>query len=76
LKKVKFNYEEHSNSPLFKLAENEILNMNGEISKASEDYISVEREEDFEQKLINNDELEYLYYVTYKIYHFILVTNN
>ena len=32
---------------------NEILYINGEISKASQDFIPIEIEEDFEQKLRN-----------------------
>jgi hypothetical protein len=49
------------------------MSINNEISKASEDFIPTEREEEYEIKLARTDEPLLLKYLSFKIFHYLNV---
>ncbi|EAS01541.2 hypothetical protein TTHERM_00899400 (macronuclear) [Tetrahymena thermophila SB210] len=71
--KVKFRYEEDQWHPLFNRALNEIQIINGEISQASQDYISQEQEQEFEERLVKQNLETYIKYMCFKMFHYIEV---
>ena len=69
--KVYFLYDKEQDRELFNRAKIEILIINGDIPKASEEYISLGDEEHFEEMLKASNEESFCMYTLYKIVHFL-----
>lgn len=69
--RIYFNYEEDKLKPHFVKSMKEILFLNGELAKASMDYIPIEEEEAFEYSLKASNPKQYCLYTVYKIVHFL-----
>jgi len=76
LQRVYFVYDREKENPLFRRALQEVRFLNGEIFKASEDYIPPIEEMRFEEELKGKNEKEYCLYLLYKIYHFLFKVHN
>ena len=66
-----FLYDKEQHKDLFIRAKTEILIINGDIPKASEEYISLGDEEYFEETLKASNEETFCMYTLYKIVHFL-----
>ena len=70
--KIKFKWSlSLKNDELYKRAYIDIAISNGDIPSSSNDYISMEEEEVFQEKLKNNNLIDYCKYMFYKIHIFI-----
>jgi len=76
LQRVYFVYDREKENPLFERALREVRFLNGEIFKASEDYIPPIEEMRFEEELKTTNEKEYCLYLLYKIYHYLFKIHN
>jgi len=73
MQRIYFVYEREKNDPLFQRCLTEIRYLNGEMPKASQEYIPLHEEERFEEELMKNNLDKYYLYLLMKIYHFIEV---
>ena len=69
--KAYFLYSKDKDRELFIRAKKEILIINGDIPRASQEYISLGDEEHFEETLAAQNEEEFCLYTLYKIVHFL-----
>ena len=69
--RVYFFYDEEKSKPLFEKSMKEILYLNGDLAKASEEYIPVAEEELFEFTLRQQNPEQYCLYMVYKIVHYL-----
>lgn len=57
--------------PLYKRAQNDIAISNGDVAYSSSDFVSVDDEETFQEKLKNSNLIDFCKYMFYKIHIFI-----
>ena len=71
MQRVYFVYERDKDDPLFERCLQEIRYLNGEIPKASQNYIPLHNEEQFEEELCCTNRGKYYLYLLMKVYHFL-----
>jgi len=76
MQRVYFVYEKDKKDPLFQRSLLEIRYLNGEIPRASEEFFPLLEEEEFEEKLFQNDPNQYYLYLMMKIHHFVAIMHD